>query len=80
MNEIKQKINEYPGLMFDFNAIRFSISKTWKLKLKDVDMHDIQEAKSRIQNIPENIIQLFKKKNNNQLRTFINDTKKWQPL
>ena len=61
MNEIKQKINIYPALIFDYNAISNSLSNKWKLQLKDVDTHEIQEAQSRILNIPENIVQLLKK-------------------
>ena len=38
----------YSGLIFDYNTIISSLSKSWKLKLKEVIDEDIHDAKTRI--------------------------------
>ena len=74
LKDIKLLINPYPGVIFDYNAIVIALPKLWKCKLKDVEDHDIINAKNRIKTVPDNVTRVFQKKNK-ELRSILNNSK-----
>ena len=74
LNDVQQRLNKYPGLVFDYYAIINAIPERWKLKLSMIKDEEINEAKSRTINFPEITAQLFKK-NNKDIRNIVIDSK-----
>ena len=69
---------KYPGLIFDYNAIMNALPLIWKVKLNEVDDHDILKAKTIIKTIPDCIEHIFQRKNQD-LRSIFNNSKSTIP-
>ena len=77
-DNIKELINSYPGLVFDINAICNALGNSWKSKLNEIKIPDINDAIIKSSTIPVNVSHIFNK-NNKEIRDIINNSKNNSP-
>ena len=74
LENLKNKIQGYPSLFFDYNAVTNAFPKSWKEKLKNVDDKLIKSIRSEIEVIPT-LIRDFFRLQNKDIRKIIVNTK-----